>query len=122
MFSKDLVSATLAQVSLRGLAILEPDLIMPQVVERAAEGLEIVNETHRTTAVLSTLSAVTLPLVNESMWFGGQNHLLTLLARNAAPEEIATMLLHKSWQHSYRFVASRKQSSDKRLVQTESFQ
>lgn len=79
MFSKDIVSASLAQVALRGLAFLEPDLIMPQLVERAAEGLEIVNEPHRTTTVLSTLSAVALPLVNESIWFGGQNHLLTLL-------------------------------------------
>jgi proteasome activator subunit 4 len=79
MFSKDLVSASLAQVALRGLAVLEPELIMPQVVERAAEGLEIVNETHRTTAVLSTLSAVALPLVNEGIWFGGQNHLMVLL-------------------------------------------
>jgi proteasome activator subunit 4 len=79
MFSKDLVSASLAQVALRGLAMLEPSLIMPQVVERAAEGLEVINETHRTTAVLSTLAVVALPLVNEKLWFGGQNHLLTLL-------------------------------------------
>jgi proteasome activator subunit 4 len=79
MFSKDLVSASLAQVALRGLAVLEPDLIMPQVVERAADGLEVINETHRTTAVLSTLSAVALPLVNEGIWFGGQNHLMMLL-------------------------------------------
>lgn len=79
MFSKDLVSASLAQVTLRGLAVLESALIMPQVVERAADGLEIINETHRTTAVLSTLAVVALPLVNERIWFGGQNHLLPLL-------------------------------------------
>lgn len=79
MFSKDLVSASLAQVAIRGLAFLDPQLVMPQMVEKAADGLEAINETHRTTAVLSALSAVALPLVNESIWFEGQSHLLTLL-------------------------------------------
>lgn len=79
MFSKDLISASFAQVTIRALAMLEPKLIMPQVVERAIGGLEIVNETHRTTAVLSTLAIVALPLVSERIWFGGQNHLMTLL-------------------------------------------
>jgi proteasome activator subunit 4 len=79
MFSKDPMSASFTQISLRALAILEPGLVMPQIVERAAEGLEVINETHRTTAVLSTLAVVALPLVNENIWFGGQTHLLNLL-------------------------------------------
>lgn len=68
-----------AQGSLRYLAILEPDVIMPELLERAYNGLEAVNETHRTTAVLNILSAVARPLVSEKMWFGGQKHLLPLL-------------------------------------------
>ena len=79
MFSKDLASAASAQVALRALAILEPDLVMPQIIERAVDGLEVVNETHRTTAVLSTLAVVALPLVNENIWSRGQSHLFTLL-------------------------------------------
>ncbi|KAF8587289.1 ARM repeat-containing protein [Ramaria rubella] len=79
MFSKDPVSMSFAQGALRTMAILEPSLIMPAILERAYSGLESVNETHRTTAVLSTLSGVALPLVSEKMWLGGQKHLLPLL-------------------------------------------
>lgn len=79
MFSKDPVSMSFAQGALRTMAILEPSLIMPAILERAYSGLESINETHRTTAVLSTLSGVALPLVSEKMWLGGQKHLLPLL-------------------------------------------
>ena len=79
MFSKDSISMSFAQGALRTMAILEPSLIMPAVLERAYSGLESINETHRTTAVLSTLSGVALPLVSEKIWLGGQKHLLPLL-------------------------------------------
>ena len=79
MFCKDPVSPTLAQGALRALAMLEPDLIMPELLERAYGGLEVVNETHRTTAVLSALSGVALPLVSERRWLGGQKHIVPLL-------------------------------------------
>ena len=42
-------------------------------------GLEIVNETHWTTAVLNMLSGVPLPLVSEKIWLGGQKHIVPLL-------------------------------------------
>ncbi|KAG6897909.1 hypothetical protein C0992_009061 [Termitomyces sp. T32_za158] len=61
------------------MAILEPGMIMPELLERAYGGLEIVNETHRTTAVLNMLAGVALPLVSESTWSGGQRHLVPLL-------------------------------------------
>ena len=70
---------SLAQGVLRSIALLEPNLVMPDIIERAYGGLEVVNETHRTTAVLSTLSGVVLPLVSEKIWFGGQKHVLPLL-------------------------------------------
>lgn len=79
MFSKDSSTMNFAQGSLRHLAILEPNMIMPELLERAYGGLEAVNETHRTTAVLNVLSAVARPLVTEKIWFGGQKHLLPLL-------------------------------------------
>ena len=69
----------LAQSSLRCMSMLEPDLVMPQLLERAYSGLEVVNETHRTTAVLSMLSGVALPLVSEKIWYGGQRHIVPLL-------------------------------------------
>lgn len=70
---------TYAQSALRNMALLEPGLIMPELLERAYGGLEVVNETHRTTAVLSILSAVALPLVSEKIWLGGQKHVVPLL-------------------------------------------
>lgn len=79
LFAKDLVSMGLAQGALRSMSLLEPALVMPQLLERAYGGLEVVNETHRTTAVLSMLSGVTQPLVSEAIWRGGQRHLVPLL-------------------------------------------
>lgn len=79
LFSKDSASMALAQSALRTLAMLEPSLIMPHLLERAYGGLEVVNETHRTTAVLSMLSGVALPIVSEKIWIGGQKHLVPLL-------------------------------------------
>lgn len=68
-----------AQSSLRSLAFMEPSLVMPDLLERAYGGLEVVNETHRTTAVLSMLAGVSLPLSSETIWLGGQKHILPLL-------------------------------------------
>ncbi|KAF8971500.1 armadillo-type protein [Flammula alnicola] len=79
MFSKDPVCMSYAQGALRSLAMLEPSLIMPELLERAYGGLEVVNETHRTTAVLSMLSGIARPLVNERVWLGGQKHIVPLL-------------------------------------------
>ena len=73
------MSMSFAQGALRILALLEPSLVMPEILERAYSGLESINETHRTTAVLSTLSGIALPLVSEKIWLGGQRHLLPLL-------------------------------------------
>jgi len=70
---------TFAQSVLRSIAFLEPNLVMSDIVERAYGGLEVVNETHRTTAVLTTLSGVAMPLVSERIWLGGQKHILPLL-------------------------------------------
>jgi proteasome activator subunit 4 len=79
MFSKDPLAMGAAQGSLHTMALLEPGLIMPEILERAYGGLEVVNETHRTTAVLSALSLVALPLVSERVWLGGQKHVVPLL-------------------------------------------
>ncbi len=79
MFSKDPLSLGFAQGCLRQLVFLEPNLVMPELLERAYNGLEVVNETHRTTAVLGMLSAVTIPLTTERIWLGGQKHIVPLL-------------------------------------------
>lgn len=79
MFSKDTGSMSHAQGALRTMAILEPGLIMPELLERAYSGLEVVNETHRTTAVLSMLSGMAVPLVSPTIWLPAVKHLVPLL-------------------------------------------
>jgi proteasome activator subunit 4 len=79
MFSKDGQSMGYAQVALRSMAMLEPNLVMPELLGRAYGGLEVVNETHRTTAVLSMLSGVSQVLVSENTWVAGQKQLVPLL-------------------------------------------
>lgn len=79
MFSKDPLSLAMTQAALRVMSQLEPTLVMPELLERAYGGLEVVNETHRTTAVLKILSGISLPLVSERVWRPGQKHLLPLL-------------------------------------------
>jgi len=65
--------------AVRLMSMLEPAIIMPELLERAQGGLEVVNETHRTTAVLNILQGLAMPLVNEKIWLGGQKHILPLL-------------------------------------------
>jgi proteasome activator subunit 4 len=79
MFSKNPLCIMSIGNAVRLMAMLEPTIIMPEILERAQSGLEVVNETHRTTAVLSILQGVALPLVNEKIWLGGQKHVLPLL-------------------------------------------
>ncbi|TCD70651.1 hypothetical protein EIP91_002372 [Steccherinum ochraceum] len=79
MFAKDPISSTYAQSALRSMALLLPNLIMPELLERAYNGLEVVNETHRTTTVLTMLCSVALPLVDEKIWAAGQKHVVPLL-------------------------------------------
>jgi proteasome activator subunit 4 len=68
-----------AQSALASMALMEPSLIIPELLERAYGGLEVVNETHRTTAVLGMLSRISRPLVTEKIWLGGQKHVVPLL-------------------------------------------
>ena len=48
MFSKDPVSIALAHASLKTLVALQPDIIMPSIIDRAYSGLESINEVFTT--------------------------------------------------------------------------
>jgi hypothetical protein len=91
MFAKDSTCASNATFALRGLASLEPTLIMPEILERAYSGLEVVNETHRTTAVLESLTTVGRFLVSEHIWLGGQKHLVPLLELTSPGIDLVTI-------------------------------
>jgi proteasome activator subunit 4 len=54
------------------MVMLEPQLIMPEILERAYSGLESVNETHRTTVVMNSLTGIAMPLASLEHWVGGQ--------------------------------------------------
>lgn len=72
IFSKDQIASSFAQGSLKSMMMLEPQLIMPDILERAYSGLESVNETHRTTVVMNSLTGMAMPLASSQHWLGGQ--------------------------------------------------
>jgi proteasome activator subunit 4 len=72
IFSKDQIASSFAQGSLKSMVMLEPQLIMPEILERAYSGLESVNETHRTTVVMNSLTGIAMPLASLEHWVGGQ--------------------------------------------------
>lgn len=79
MFSKDPLTILAAQTSLKRMAYLQPELIVPAVLQRAYSSLETLETTHRTTSVISALSALAQPLVSRGLYAPGARHLVPLL-------------------------------------------
>nr|XP_019049698.1 proteasome activator subunit 4 [Kwoniella bestiolae CBS 10118]OCF28628.1 proteasome activator subunit 4 [Kwoniella bestiolae CBS 10118] len=72
MFNKDMNSVTPAISALKKLSLLEPDLIMPAMMERAVPSLQGLEETQRTPAVTYALAALSQPLSARQIWrYGG---------------------------------------------------
>ncbi|ORY33092.1 putative membrane protein [Naematelia encephala] len=68
MFNKDMESMTPAVSTLKKLALIEPDLIMPAVMERAVPSLQGLEETQRTPAVTYALASLAQPLTARRIW------------------------------------------------------
>ncbi|ORX39177.1 putative membrane protein [Kockovaella imperatae] len=68
MFNKDMESVTPAVSALKKLALLEPDLIMPALMERATPSLQGLEETQRTPAVTYALATLAQPLTVRKLW------------------------------------------------------
>lgn len=79
MFAKDPLTILAAQTSLKRMAYLQPELIVPAVLERAFTSLEALETTHRTTSVISALAALAHPLVSRSVYAPGAKSLVPLL-------------------------------------------
>lgn len=79
MFSRDPMTTTASQVSLKRLACLQPELVIPQVLQRSFPSLEALETTQRTTAVLSTLSALVQPMTHRTLYPAGAKHIVPLL-------------------------------------------
>ncbi|WVQ81077.1 hypothetical protein IAT38_003199 [Cryptococcus sp. DSM 104549] len=68
IFNKDMKAVSPAVGTLKKLALLEPDLIMPAVMERAVPSLQGLEETARTPAVTFALAALAEPLTARQIW------------------------------------------------------
>lgn len=75
MFSKDSAAQTATRECLRSLSLLEADLIVPAIIERAVPSLQGLEETHRTSAVLKALSGVSYAICVGS----GRENLMAIL-------------------------------------------
>lgn len=72
MFNKEMDSAQPAISTLRRLALLEPDLIMPAIMERAVPSLQGLEETQRTASVTFAVAVLAAPIAGRRIWrFGG---------------------------------------------------
>lgn len=79
MFSKEPITTLASQSSLKRMAFLHPELILPPVLERSFSSLEALETTQRTTAVISTLAALSQALVSPGVYAAGPKHLAPLL-------------------------------------------
>ncbi|TIC14990.1 hypothetical protein E3Q14_00482 [Wallemia mellicola] len=119
MFSKDPISITNTQGCLRNLALLEPDLIYPALMERAYPSLEALTETHRTTAVITALSTIAPHLISRSKYYAGAKDLLPLLEfslpgidMNDPTKTVATCMFIIMSLHSVRIGDATTEGSD----------
>ncbi|PCH33392.1 ARM repeat-containing protein [Wolfiporia cocos MD-104 SS10] len=79
MFSQDSTTVANVQSSLKSMSVMEPDLILHPVLERAVPALEALIETQRTIAVIKALGAVAPALVCRHVYYSGAKHLLQIL-------------------------------------------
>lgn len=79
MFSGDSDTVSNIQSALKSMTIMEADLIVPAILERAIPSLEALVETQRTLAVIKALGAVALGIVSRDVYYGGAKHLVQVL-------------------------------------------
>ncbi|KAH8120571.1 ARM repeat-containing protein [Phellopilus nigrolimitatus] len=79
MFSRDATTVSNIQSCLKSMTVMEPDLILHPVLERAIPSLEALVETQRTTAVIKALGAVALALVSRDIYYPGAKHIIQIL-------------------------------------------
>ncbi|KAI0828367.1 hypothetical protein BC628DRAFT_1417934 [Trametes gibbosa] len=79
MFSQDSATVSNIQSCMKSMSIMEPDLILHPILERAVPALEALVETHRTTAVIKALGAVAPAMVCRHVYYPGAKHLIPIL-------------------------------------------
>ncbi|TFK76829.1 hypothetical protein BDN72DRAFT_890635 [Pluteus cervinus] len=79
MFSQDSTTVVNIQSCLKSMSVMEPDLILYPILERAVPSLEALVETQRTIAVIKALGAVAPAIVSRDIHYPGAKHLVPLL-------------------------------------------
>ncbi|KPV77183.1 uncharacterized protein RHOBADRAFT_25084 [Rhodotorula graminis WP1] len=79
MFSRDAITIANAQAALKTMALLEPDLVLPSILERAYPALETLTETDRTRSCITALSTISPALLRRDNYPAGAKHLVPLL-------------------------------------------
>jgi proteasome activator subunit 4 len=79
IFAKDGISAGASRSCLRSLSVLEPELIVPAIVERAIPSLTNLEETARTAAVIRTLGDVSWAMVSRHVSKSGPSQIPGIL-------------------------------------------
>ncbi|WWD21364.1 hypothetical protein CI109_105848 [Kwoniella shandongensis] len=80
MFNKDMNSVGPAIGALKKLSMLEPDLVLPAMMERAVPSLQGLEETQRTPAVTYALAALSQPLSARQIWRLGGMYIADIFA------------------------------------------
>ncbi|KZP32253.1 hypothetical protein FIBSPDRAFT_907345 [Athelia psychrophila] len=79
MFSQDSTTAANIQSCLKSLSLMEPDLILHPILDRAIPSLESLVETERTLSVIKALGAVAPTIVSRDVYYPGAKHLIQVL-------------------------------------------
>ncbi|CAA7258799.1 unnamed protein product [Cyclocybe aegerita] len=79
MFSQDSTTVANIQSALKSMSIMEPDLILHPILERAVPSLEALVETQRTIAVIKALGAVAPAIVSRDVYYPGAKNLVPIL-------------------------------------------
>ncbi|KAI9462361.1 hypothetical protein BJY52DRAFT_1221991 [Lactarius psammicola] len=79
MFSEDSTTSNNISSCLKWMSLMEPDLILYPILERAVPSLEALVETQRTIAVIKALGAIAPALVSREVYYPGAKHLVPIL-------------------------------------------
>ncbi|KAG6832246.1 hypothetical protein H0H92_004211 [Tricholoma furcatifolium] len=79
MFSQDSTTVANIQSCIKSMCVMEPDLMLDPILERAVPSLEALVETQRTIAVIKALGAVAPAIVSRDVYYPGAKHLVPIL-------------------------------------------
>ncbi|PVF98837.1 hypothetical protein CPB86DRAFT_757643 [Serendipita vermifera] len=79
IFSSDTTTTSNVQSAFKSMISMEPDLILPSILERAVPALETLTETQRTLAIIKGLGAVSMCMTSRSLYYPGAKHIAPIL-------------------------------------------